>query len=226
MYGELDLSPNNLEKEIAAGYTRITRLLEKRQKKFLWRCWNFIPGINQFENGRERYHQFCSGRYHALINSGVVSENDLPAATAVGSDSDHVRVAFLASALSGQSVDNPNQVKAYHYPRQYGTHPPSFSRAYLAGRTLFVSGTASISGHRSQHTNDLTNQLLETQRRLNEITAGRRPRHLRAYVRHRKDFDEVASFIDTQFPGLLTCEITKADICRRELLVEIETIAE
>ena len=77
-----------------------------------------------------------------------------------------VVVYFLAGRVAPVFVENPRQVSAYHYPREYGTHSPVFSRAALLRQaqslTLFISGTASIVGHRSLHLGDTAAQTRET----------------------------------------------------------------
>lgn len=215
-----------LSQGVEAIYKDALDLLKAEGKTDFWRFWHFIPGINEDDDGEERYKRFCSGRHRALIESGFLHPKQLPAATAVGTDGDAYVMAFLASNRPGQSVENPNQVEAYNYPEQFGAHAPLFSRAYLADNILYVSGTASISGHESRHSEDLAMQLIETKQRLDELTQARQPKHMIAYVRDAEDMDIVSRFIKTHFKSLGSCRILKADICRRELLVEIELIAQ
>jgi len=227
LYGELVVKDNGgLESLVANAYRRITHLLEERGKVHLWRCWNFVPCINGIYRGENRYHQFCSGRYEALIESGFVSEEKLCAASAVGTDGDDIVISFLASNRPGLSVDNASQVKAYHYPARYGKHSPSFARGYLAGGLLFISGTASIIGHESQYDGDLAKQLEETKKRLDELTADHKPVQITSYVRFENDIEEVKAFIMKHYNEVKNTNFVKANICRKELLVEIEMIAE
>ena len=51
-----------------------------------------------------------------------------------------------------------------------------------------------------------------------------RYRELRAYAVHNVDRDEIAETILREFPGLVRLELVSADLCRPELLVEIEGI--
>ena len=53
-------------------------------------------------------------------------------------------VYFLAGRTAPVFVENPRQVSAYHYRREYGTHSPSFSRAALLreSRSLTLSSPA------------------------------------------------------------------------------------
>src|SRR3546814_17247700 len=63
-------------------------------------------------------------------------------------------------------VENPGQVSAYRYPRQYGQQQPSFARAMLpppgSAMPLLLSGTASVVGHATAHVGELLAQLDET----------------------------------------------------------------
>ena len=62
---------------------------------------------------------------------------------------------FLAGAHPAHILGNPRQVNAYDYPSLYGPRSPSFARASLyrsdSATQLFISGTASVVGHQSQH---------------------------------------------------------------------------
>src|SRR3546814_12443298 len=78
----------------------------------------------------ERYREFCVGRARGL---GDFDTHALPAATAIGrcDDARVVQVYWLAARTPGMPVENPRQVSAYRYPRQYGPQQPSFARAML-----------------------------------------------------------------------------------------------
>ena len=137
-------------------------------------------------------------------------------------------------------VENPRQVSAWRYPSQYGPRAPTFSRAALAypkgQEALFVSGTASIVGHETLHAGDVAAQCRETVRNLecvvqeaNRLARSRPPFALagmthRAYVRHARDADAVQRTLQPLLGGApLVC--VQADICRSDLLVEVESQA-
>jgi len=75
-------------------------------------------------------------------------------------------VYFLASPARARALENPRQISAYRYPRDYGPDSPTFSRAAIAaatvGQQLFISGTASILGHESVHIGDAGAQARES----------------------------------------------------------------
>jgi enamine deaminase RidA (YjgF/YER057c/UK114 family) len=134
-------------------------------------------------------------------------------------------------------VENPRQVSAYHYPRQYGSHRPVFSRAALLtqgdGRTLFISGTASIVGHESLHIGDCAAQTRETLANIGALleeanrVAGdthfdRSTLAYKVYVRRPADLPVVQQELASTLGPDAQIIYLQADICRQDLLVEIE----
>jgi chorismate lyase/3-hydroxybenzoate synthase len=197
----------------------------------LLRMWNYFDRINEGEGDAERYRQFCVGRAHGL---GSLSGKQLPAATAIGRQqtTHHLQVFWVAARGNGVAIENPRQVSAYHYPRAHGPVSPSFSRAMAApDRTVLVSGTASIVGHVSQHEGDAPAQLSETLRNLAAVTAHADLRHhtahrqdlLKVYVRDAKLVPMIAERLRAAYPAAAPIFLA-GDICRHELLLEIECI--
>ncbi len=148
---------------------------------------------------------------------------------------------FLAGRQPVTPVENPRQVSAYRYPSRYGPSAPTFSRAALAdlgsGRTgLFISGTASIVGHETVHLGDVRAQTRETVTNLRtvcEVASQRAGRcfaaeqlELVVYLRHPADLDAVredlAAALGADSPALRGAIFVQADVCRADLLVEIE----
>src|SRR5690606_13866131 len=108
----------------------------------------------------------------------------------------------------GVPVENPRQVSAYRYPRQYGPTPPAFARAMLSpAKQLLVSGTASVVGHASHHVGDAAAQLDETARNLDSLmrTAGIGPLGaeslLKLYVRNPAQVPDVGKWLQQRIPG-------------------------
>lgn len=214
-----------------ALYRHMLACIRERGYPYLLRIWNFMPHINAGHDDNERYRRFNMGRSLALEESGM-DRALLPAATAIGSRSgDRLLVYFLAAREPGRRLENPRQVSAFEYPRHYGPRSPLFSRAsILSGNgesLLLVSGTASIVGHESRHPGDIQGQLHETWRNLERLctSAGTvRPQYLRVYVRHAADYPVVSRFVAGRLPRGVPVLYLLADICRAELLVEIEGV--
>src|SRR5207248_3880647 len=122
----------------------------------LLRVWNYLPDINRDSHGTERYRQFNSARQQVLRECGRALTGKVPAASALGATSDSpLAVYFLAGRTAPTFLENPRQVSAYHYPRQYGSHSPVFSRATLlrqsGGPPPFTSRPPRIVGPTSPH---------------------------------------------------------------------------
>ncbi|MFK7829757.1 MAG: Rid family hydrolase [Congregibacter sp.] len=197
----------------------------------LVRFWNFLPHINQGNGDRELYKRFCTGRLDAF-NTCNVSEAKYPAASALGHYQAGMTIAVLSSHRAARHFHNPRQVDAYKYPRQYGPSSPSFARASLlqlgSSSLYFVSGTASIVGHNSVHIDELEPQLETTADNIRCLLdeagfAISDINLLRVYLRNVQDKAECARVLDGLFPRVETLYL-HADVCRAELLVEIECI--
>jgi chorismate lyase/3-hydroxybenzoate synthase len=205
------------------------------------KIWNYIPGINAGEGDEERYRQFCLGRAEAVsIDPG--GSPPLPAATGIGTplSEPSLQVYFLAGSLPGLDVENPRQVSAWRYPRQYGPRSPLFSRATILrmnGSSQFLlSGTASIIGHQTHHENQVTAQLRESLRNVRSLLAeGHRLAGdaearldddgvLKVYIRHREDYDRIRETLESEVPADLPRIYLQGDICRANLLTEIDGI--
>ncbi len=222
-----------------AAYRDISRMLEGVEERYLLRMWNFLDSINQGPGDEERYRQFCLGRARGLR---WLAEEALPAATAVGrrDGSRTLQVCWLSGRLPGRPLENPRQTRAYRYPRRYGPAAPSFSRAIVAqGRRLLISGTASITGSESLHPGDLDAQLRETVRNLELLVEaaasldgddgaaqGGQGTVLKAYLRDGTAAQALRSELAATLPGVHQLLLLEADICREELLIEIECVCD
>jgi enamine deaminase RidA (YjgF/YER057c/UK114 family) len=143
---------------------------------------------------------------------------------------------FLAARRPSKTIENPRQTSAYHYPPQFGRHSPIFSRACIFGGTphanLFISGTASIVGYETLHPGDAEAQTRETLANIdalldeaNRLCGSRRYSmdllKLKVYVRHAEDLRRIKAVLSKEVRGSTPLYL-QADICRKDLLVEIE----
>ncbi|OOG49623.1 pteridine-dependent deoxygenase [Rhodanobacter sp. C01] len=211
------------------AYEQLHRFVGARGAQHVLRVWNYLGAINHGEGDAERYKHFCDGRAAGM---GDFFAEGFPAATAIGHHGDvhRLQVYLLACDQGGIRVENPRQVSAWRYPRQYGRTPPSFARAMVlpAQDALAISGTAAVVGHASAHHDDLDAQLDETLTNLEallasaDMTAGFDTHSpLKAYVRHSTDAARVREFFRQRLPGVPIL-LLHGDICRSELLVEID----
>ena len=235
LFGTIRAEPSarSMEAEAYDIYARLFALADRTGHRHVIRVFNYIADITGDAGGLERYRRFNAGRHEAFDASGRAVEA-APAACALGMRTGPTVVAFLASSQAGQPVENPRQVSAYRYPAVHSPRSPSFSRAMLTGgtdgRSLHISGTASIVGHESLHLGDVAAQTAEIVRNFEALLgqcggltlADVRSRlQLKIYVRHTRDVPairrELAS-LGQAAQGM----VVQAEICRRELLVEIE----
>ena len=207
--------------------------LRKQGYVHLVRAWNVIPRIKQIENGEERYKTFCTGRRRAFDYFDFTSL-DYPAATGVGSKIETAAFVFFASKIKAIPLSNPVQMEAYHYPKQYGAISPSFARANLHGKSAFISGTASIRNHETLFVDDLANQARITVENLkilcekigqsNTKTDVFEKCQWRAYVRDKKNLVQITVALTDLGMDPSQIVFLEADICRKELLLEIEGV--
>lgn len=230
-------APEALQAHTVALYQRLLATAHALGYPHLLRIWNYFPNINQECAGLERYRAFCAGRHQALMAELRTFEASLPAASALGTHGSGLQVYALAARHPGVQIENPRQMSAFHYPPQYGRRSPSFSRAVLKNWSeqqlhLYISGTASIVGHTSLH-QDLLSQLDETLSNLEILLAETSRRTaagfamtlLKIYLRSALDPAPVRERIARKFGENLPLLFLHADICRRELLIEIEGLA-
>ena len=228
----------DIERLTRSSYLRLDHLIRSRGYPYWLRAWNYLVDITAGDGEAERYRRFNAGRYSAVgLSSGV--EQNLPAASALGSEAGGFVLCCLAGRKPGLQIENPRQLSASLYPPRYGLRSPMFARAALVpngrGAQLLVSGTASIVGHESLHVGDPEAQLEETARNFEALVGAAmkadsgQPRasrvrleSLKVYLRNPEDYTRLIPRIRRLFAVEAEPLVLRADICRRELLVEIE----
>jgi enamine deaminase RidA (YjgF/YER057c/UK114 family) len=154
-----------------------------------------------------------------------------------------------AAAERSVPVSNPRQADAHRYspkvlvgasaPGGTRRRTPKFERArvVVAGgaATCYVSGTAAIVGEKVVRRGDAAGQTRATVRNIERLVAPANLRrsgiraaalaprfsYVRTYVKNEADIPEVARIVGGAFPGAPALFV-QADICRGDLLVEIE----
>ncbi len=233
---------DGLEAVAHESYRQLLQVTELEGYPFLQRVWNFVPRINDLSLGSERYKLFCKARAEACeAHYGPAFRARLPAASAVGCRGDQFVLHAVAARHAGVNLENPRQISACNYPERYGTFSPSFARATLSpaslGGGLWISGTASIVGHDSVHPGDPEAQTEETMRNIEVLldTAGlsaagtplgSRLRLLRVYVRDPAHTHRIRAALQRVLAHPVQTHFVQADVCRAELLVEIEALAD
>ena len=243
LFGWLHLSEAdiaNMERSVLRAYVRADQLIRALGYPNWLRAWNYLARITDGAGDAERYRQFSLGRHHAVaLRPGF--EQTLPAATAIGTHGEGLTLCFMAGRTPALQVENPRQVSAFRYPREYGPRSPSFSRAMLKHwrdcSLLFVSGTASVVGHATLHPGDSERQLLETLANVDALlthaarlhlggssSLGFTPEGVKLYVRTEQSLAEVEHIVQQRLRPHAPVAILKGDICRTDLAVEVESV--
>lgn len=219
----------DIEAATESVYTELLAFIKQTKQQHLLRFWNYVPAINEGQGDDENYKLFCTGRLKAFEAAGI-KDDDFPAATAVGHVTSGMTVYAISSIYKGQHHANNKQQNAYHYPRQYGISSPSFARAtsldHPNGKLLFISGTASIIGHETLHEGDLKAQLQTTKENIVHLLdktgyTAESIQTMKVYLRDKSCLEESQRSLDQDFPDAAKI-YTIADICRSDLLVEVE----
>lgn len=152
-------------------------------------------------------------------------------------------------------IKNPHQVDAHHYSNSVlvgdaikdipKKSPPKFERAKLLAKEetntycIYISGTAAIRGEKTVGTNNVEIQTEITIENISHLVSPENlklygahigpeihlPSYFRVYVKHEADLPKVKKICAPFFkdaPG----EYLISDICRDDLLVEIEAVVE
>jgi chorismate lyase/3-hydroxybenzoate synthase len=236
---QIDEVEGDIETAAAQAYAQLSGFVPGSATPHLLRVWNYLDDITEGEGDAERYRHFCVGRARGL---GRFDTAQLPAATAIGRVDGRrtLQVYWLACRQPGTPVENPRQVSAYRYPRQYGPQPPSFARAMLPPPSvhapLLLSGTASVVGHQSLHGDSTAAQLEETFANFDSLLASAR-RHrptlpaqfdassrLKVYVRDAAELPLAADLLAQRLPPSVPRLILHAAVCRRDLRIEIDGV--
>lgn len=217
--------------------------------KNLVRQWNYIPGIvdtrQSGEGEVQNYQEFNDARAEWYRKDGLLE--DFPAATGIGVSGGAVKIEIIAFSECNDtqvlSLKNPIQSDAHQYSvdKLVGRNvkeTPRFERGKLIfsrGKGhIWVSGTAAIRGEDSIP-GDVMEQSILTCENIdaliqpgNLIKSGLpeseyniSPIYIRAYVKDNNHGDLVQSFLMNRYPDT-PIHVLQADVCREELLVEVE----
>ncbi|MDR2116373.1 MAG: hypothetical protein LBP87_08325 [Planctomycetaceae bacterium] len=168
-----------------------------------------------------------------------------PASTGIGADDVDVVIGAIAVSANRKDftavpLENPNQTSAFDYGAVYSPQSPKFSRAMALAIPnscfIFVSGTASITESESRFPENPEKQTEQTLDNIAALIDGKNLEkhgisgfvsdlsHLkcaRVYVKRPNELAIIKSVCDKRLKNIPIL-YTIADVCRPELLVEIE----
>lgn len=171
-----------------------------------------------------------------------------PASTGIGTEGRGLGLSAIALATNRPDVlavplENPRQTAAYRYGARYSPQSPKFSRAMAVTcgpyAMIFISGTASIKNSETVHPGDAAAQTRETLDNIEALISEENlSRHglpglgstldgiglARVYIKRKEDYPRVREVCEERL-GELPTVYALADVCRPDLLVEIEGIA-
>lgn len=206
------------------------------------RQWNYIPGILSETEGVQRYQIFNQERDKAYSSRNF--PNGFPAATGIGNKEKLVMEFFMYDAPSARiiSIDNPHQKPAHQYSHKVlngspSSSAPRFERAKAVELhdklVIFVSGTAAIRGEETV-SGGVAEQTRVTIENISALISQENlasynvrydgdlvPTYARIYIKDLNDLEEVKALCSSYFNNITPLYLV-ADICRDELLVEIE----
>lgn len=235
-----------IEGQARDAFLTLSELLDKQGFTFssIIRQWNYISNILSKTEGKQNYQEFNNVRSHYYGNA--FQRNGFPAATGIGMSDGGVIVEFIAldsDVALTKPIDNPEQIAAHSYSRSVlvggescDKTTPKFERArfldLLQQKVIFISGTAAIKGERTVGLNDALEQTEITIHNIKQlyskevtdrlsVSDDSRYGHARVYIKNRKDFTIIKRIFRNHFANLPVVYL-QADICRDDLLVEIE----
>jgi len=199
--------------------------------------------LNRARTSFFRNIRFAAARTPPGFNGAVY-----PASTGIGTNDTDIAMSCIALVTERDDIvaaplENPQQTSAFDYSTRYGPASPKFARAMALScgpyATIFVSGTASITDSETRYVGDVEGQTRQT---LNNIEAliseDNLRRHgmpglgtpldglalVRVYIKRPEDYAKARAACE-ELLGELPTIYAVADVCRPELLVEIEAIA-
>lgn len=209
------------------------------------RQWNYLEDIIGFDGEKQKYQEFNNVR--SIFYQHHFNETGFPAATGIGMNRGGIIIEFVAiksDVVISKPVDNPEQIAAHNYSKNVLVGngcvlktTPKFERARFMEmfdkKLIFISGTASIVGEKTVGIDNAAEQTKVTIQNIQRLYSAdvlaqiskkelmAKYGHARVYIKNRKDFPIIKKTFKTYF-GKLPVVYILADICRPNLLVEIE----
>jgi len=248
------ISISDIYNQATYSFEIMEQILKNENLNFsdIIRQWNYIENIVGYTSNMQHYQIFNDVRSTYYEKSDFV--NGYPAATGIGMNCGGVIIDFIAFKPANSTriipIHSPVQVNAHQYSINVldkyactvGSNPttPKFERAKVVINDsmgiLFVSGTAAIKGELSYNQNNIevqTQMTVDNVQKLVEFDNLKKhnildcyeiiPHEYRVYIKRKEDYFVAKNIIDKTI-GNVPVLYLMADICRQELLIEIEAV--
>lgn len=236
-------------------FSIMEQILEAEGLSFnsIFRQWNYIEGITDKEDPEKQHYQQFNNVRTKYYNKAEFT-NGYPAATGIGTVAGGVIISFYAASQQGLhvlSVENPLQRAAFDYTEEvligdedyqgFRKCTPKFARAKFvenaASKQVYISGTASIREEKTIAEDDVVEQTIVTIDNIEKLISAETMSSIdqpldtlpkidffRVYIKHPDDFNQVKETCEQRWPDIPNIYVI-SDVCRENLLVEIEALA-
>jgi len=206
-------------------------------------------GMQRYKELNRARTDFYRGiEFHCSTIQPNIPQGLYPASTGIGMRGKSLAAGCVALETQREDalllpLENPQQTPAYAYPPHHSPQSPKFSRGvvlvldnYL---TTWVSGTASVIHSNSRHPGDIEKQTEQTIENIEKLISAENLRFhgikhpgarladlakYRVYLKRPEDFPRCKAICEKHL-GSVPAIYAVADVCRPELLVEIEGVA-
>lgn len=232
-----------------AAFEKLTRTLESQGFSYddIFRQWNYVGNILEEHSveGKtvQNYQHFNDIR--AVYYRKKQDRSQYPAATGIGMSQSGLCIDAVAVKTSADfagknlPIKSPVQKDAYRYDDKYlvgesTVLPTKNAPLFERGRSLLskgsgiamISGTASIKGEETIDQDNIGKQTENTLQFTKELLRdypNAQCQRARLYVKRDQNPDEAVRIFKAAFPKTCVCTGVFADVCRNNLLIEIES---
>ena len=217
----ITLDASDLTSAVERAYRELFDTLKNSEYTYINKIWNFVPNIHT------NYSEFNAARRKIFNESNY---KEIPVAVGIGSNSNNFELNFELGNDRPIIIDNKTQVQPKDYSSTYG-NPPLFSRAALINNLLYISGTASILHEKTTSQGDVKGQTETTLLNImtiidsyNKLTNKKLQPNDLFYTVYLPDENDINPVIEVLAKLLYEENVAffKNDLCRKNLLVEIE----
>ncbi|MFH1052215.1 MAG: hypothetical protein V1779_14950 [bacterium] len=242
---------DNFQQSTDKVFEQVNKILSKYKFEIntIVRQWNYIEDILKISETGQHYQIFNDAR--SVFYNLDKWEAGYPAATGIGVNAGGVSIVFYAfipiSDILIIPLNNPLQKDAHRYSKEVlvgdsmeAKTTPKFERGKLIlrddGFDIFVSGTAAIIGEEANEKSGAGQQTLTTIQNIEKLIELDNVKknfrgfpefkkvnisNIRVYIKNQSDFENVKQICEANYPNIPIIYL-QADVCRDELLVEIE----